>query len=111
MVAAEIMRTVSLLLAELNQTGIHANKAILYGSYANGKSSWASDIDVVVIAREFDPPCTPDRLEQLWILSGRTDSRLEPVACGEQEWLQDDSRAILEIARREGIEIPFQPLA
>jgi hypothetical protein len=34
-----------------------------------------------------------------------TDSRIEPIACGENEWEADDSRLILEIVRREGIVI------
>jgi hypothetical protein len=35
-------------------------------------------------------------------LAARTDSRIEPVAVGEQQYHQDDSSAIIEIARREG---------
>jgi hypothetical protein len=34
-----------------------------------------------------------------------TDSRIEPIACGEREWESNASRPILEIARREGIVI------
>jgi len=34
-----------------------------------------------------------------------TDSRIEPIACGEREWDADTSRPILEIARREGMVI------
>ena len=50
-------------------------------------------------------------VERLWILSARTDARFEPIACGEREWLEDDSRAVLEIARREGVSIPYLPRA
>ena len=38
----------------------------------------------------------------LWLLGILSDSRFERIPCGEKEWDTDDSRAILEIARREG---------
>jgi hypothetical protein len=34
--------------------------------------------------------------------AGRCDSRIEPVACGEEQGQADDSSAIIEIVRREG---------
>ena len=42
-------------------------------------------------------------MDNLWILTARTDCRIEPIPCGEREWVEDDSRAIIEIARREGV--------
>jgi len=41
-------------------------------------------------------------IDLLWRLAARIDSRIEPVACGEEQWLKDDSSAIIEIARRDG---------
>jgi hypothetical protein len=38
----------------------------------------------------------------LWRVAARTDSRIEPIPCGERQWVEDRSSAILEIARREG---------
>ena len=32
----------------------------------------------------------------------RTDSRIEPVAAGDRQFLEDDGNAIIEIARRDG---------
>jgi hypothetical protein len=34
-----------------------------------------------------------------------THGRVEPIACGERRWLEDRESPIVEIARREGIEI------
>jgi hypothetical protein len=31
-----------------------------------------------------------------------TDSRIEPIAVGERQWLEDDANPLIEIARREG---------
>jgi hypothetical protein len=44
----------------------------------------------------------------LWRLAARTDSRIEPVPCGEQQWQEDTSSAIVEIARREGERIALE---
>ncbi|MDY0270048.1 hypothetical protein [Trichloromonas sp.] len=38
----------------------------------------------------------------LWRLAARIDSRIEPIPCGSRQWREDDSSAIIEIARREG---------
>jgi hypothetical protein len=39
--------------------------------------------------------------------AARTDSRIEPVPVGQRQYEEDDSSAILEIARREGFVIPL----
>jgi len=38
----------------------------------------------------------------LWRIAARTDSRIEPIPVGERQYQEDDSSAIIEIARREG---------
>jgi hypothetical protein len=37
----------------------------------------------------------------------RTDSRIKPVAVGQHQFEEDDSSAVIETARREGIIVPF----
>jgi hypothetical protein len=44
----------------------------------------------------------------LWRLAARTDNRIEPIPCGERQWLEDDASAIIEIARREGETVTIQ---
>ena len=41
-------------------------------------------------------------MDLLWKLAAKTDSRIEPILCGEPQWDNDVSSAIIEIARREG---------
>jgi len=36
------------------------------------------------------------------ILTAKSNSRIEPIPCGERQWEEDSSSAIVEIARREG---------
>jgi hypothetical protein len=42
---------------------------------------------------------------KLWELRADTDSRIEPIPCGEREWEMETNRPIIEIARRQGIVI------
>ena len=85
------------------QAGIHARRAVLFGSHVKGTADEWSDIDLVVIAPELEPPADRRLVDKLWELRATTDSRVEPIPCGEQEWEADRSRPILEIARREGV--------
>ena len=100
-----IVEAVRNYLKVLPHYGVHAQRAILFGSYAVGGAQEWSDIDVVVLAPEFDAPYTVETVKRLWRATVKADNRIEPIACGVREWETDDSRPILEIARREGIEI------
>ncbi len=104
MVESTIIATIQKYLAALAETGIHASKAVLFGSFARGSADVWSDIDLVVIAPEFDGQKKLGLIETLW-QTRVIDSRIEPIPCGEKEWQVDQSRPILEIARREGLVI------
>lgn len=105
MVDRTVLSLVKKYLAALPDYGIHASRAILFGSHALDQPHPWSDIDLIVIAPEFDSEYTAQQVKQLWFATVTADSRIEPIPCGEQEWETDESRPILEIARREGIEI------
>jgi predicted nucleotidyltransferase len=89
-------------LAAVRRSGIRVSQAVLFGSYARGDARPDSDVDILVIAPEFDGPYDKSRIDLLWALRAQTDSRIEPVAVGERQWREDDASAIIEIARREG---------
>ena len=102
MVEDTIIATIKNYLASLPAFGIHACRAVLFGSYVRGKADKYSDIDLIVIAPEFDGSREISLVKALWRATV-TDSRIEPIPCGEREWETDGSRPILEIARREGV--------
>ncbi len=104
MVEETVIDKVKQYLGSLPALGIHANSAVLFGSFALGRADEYSDIDLIVIAPEFDGAREISLIKALWQATV-TDSRIEPIPCGEQEWETDGSRPILEIARREGIVI------
>ena len=87
------------------RAGIHARRAVLFGSHVRGTADQWSDIDLVVIAPELEPPTDNRLVDKLWELRATTDSRVEPIPCGEREWETDQTRPILEIARREGVSV------
>ena len=105
MVESEILTVIKRYLGALPDYGIHPRRAVLFGSFATGSAHEWSDVDLVVIAPEFDTSRDLELVKQLWIATEAADDRIEPIACGEREWETDDSRPILEIARREGIVI------
>lgn len=106
MVDRAIIATVKCYLAALPNIGIHARQAVLFGSFARGEADELSDIDLIVIAPEFDGLNEIKLVEDLWQATAFADNRIEPIPCGEREWETDQGRPILEIARREGVVIP-----
>jgi predicted nucleotidyltransferase len=103
MVEETVIAAVKRYLAGLPALGIHARQAVLFGSFARGRADEYSDIDLIVIAPEFDGSREISLVKKLWQATIVADNRIEPIPCGEREWETDGGRPILEIARREGI--------
>jgi predicted nucleotidyltransferase len=110
MVESEILNAVQSYLHVVRQADIRVSRAVLFGSHVRGEAHPDSDIDILVIAPEFDEPYNKKRVDLLWELRVESDSRIEPIPVGERQWQEDDISPIIEIARREGQEIPL-PLA
>ena len=88
----------------LNKAGFPIKKAYLFGSYARNEANENSDIDVLLVSGIFD---TDDDkiLAEPWSPKYRTDFRIEPIAIGEKRFFTDNESIILDIVRKEGIEI------
>ena len=83
MVEATIVKTVQNYLNIIRYAGIHVSRAILFGSHVRGDAHPDSDIDILVIAPEFDEPYDKHLVDLLWELRVRSDSRIEPIPVGE----------------------------
>ena len=105
MADSAIVKAVQDYLAALRRTGLQARGAVLFGSHARGDAHADSDIDVLVIAPEFDGVYDRAWIDMLWTLRATTDNRIEPLAVGERQWQEDDDSMSIEVARREGEEI------
>ncbi|AQQ69773.1 putative nucleotidyltransferase [Limihaloglobus sulfuriphilus] len=102
MVDQSIVNSIKNYMLQLGVLGIHPEKVILFGSFATGKANELSDIDLIVIAPEFDGNRQIQLIKKLWKATS-ADNRIEPIPCGKDEWENNHSRPILEIARNEGI--------
>jgi poly(A) polymerase Pap1 len=92
-------------LRNLAQRGIRARMGVIFGSYAVGHPHQWSDIDLVVVSPTFDGTFSRDAINSLWRVAARTDSRIEPIPCGERQWVEDAVTPIIEVARREGVQV------
>jgi predicted nucleotidyltransferase len=102
MVAEPIVRSIKRYLQAVSEQGIPVRYGVVFGSQVTGRADVWSDIDLLVVSPRFDSERQRGDINLLWRIAARTDSRIEPIAVGEQQYQQDDSSAIVEIARREG---------
>ena len=102
MVDRTITETVQNYLKAVQMEGIAVRFGIVFGSHATDRSNPLSDIDVLVVSPLFDALRNRRDVDLLWRLAARSDSRIEPIPCGERQWDEDSSSSIVEIARREG---------
>jgi predicted nucleotidyltransferase len=85
MVAESIDLTIRQYLAAARAAGIHVRRAVRFGSYARASAGRWSAIDLAVSAPELDRPADRGLADKLWESRVVTDSRIEPIACGERE--------------------------
>jgi uncharacterized protein len=98
----DVIKGVRHYLLALKERGITVSFGVIFGSQATGKAHKWSDIDLLVVSPRFDRRRNRRDIDLLWHVAIRTDTRIEPIACGEKQWERDDASAIIEIARREG---------
>ena len=92
-------------LNELLKLGIPVRYGILFGSQARKDTHRWSDIDLLIVSSRYDESCTREDINLLWRTAALTDNRIEPVPVGLKRWETDDESTIIEIARREGIQV------
>lgn len=85
--------------------GILPGMGVIFGSYASGHPGRWSDIDLLVVSPTFDGAYSREAVNCLWRVAARTDSRIEPIPCGQRQWIEDAATPIIEIARRQGIQV------
>lgn len=108
MVSPTILTVIRNYLQEIQKRGVRVSQAVLFGSYAKGKETPDSDIDLLIIGPDFDPSPDRDLVGELWRARADTDSRIEPIAVGSKCWEKDEGDLLIEVARREGI--PIAPI-
>lgn len=102
MLEKSVLSAIEKYLAALRQAGITVDQAVVFGSQASGRAHEWSDIDLLVVSPQFDAMKDRSLINMLWRLAARVDSRIEPIPCGSRQWIEDDSSAIIEVARQQG---------
>jgi len=92
---------------KLTESQISIEKAYLYGSYAKNSANNESDIDVMLISALFDKNYY-DQIGKIWVISKEFHEKIEPYMVGKNKFIHDDISPLLEIVRKEGIEIPLK---
>ena len=99
----QVINIIKKYIALLNASGIPVHKAFLYGSYRNDNATKDSDIDILVVSKAFEKN---DKLRaKAWTLTENIDVRIEPYTIGLQKFLTDEVSPLLQIIRKEGLEI------
>ena len=104
MAQSEITDIVKQYVEAVRMAGVPVSTAILFGSYAHNTAHADSDIDVFIVCPVFDEQ-NKASVDLLWELRATTDARIEPVACGQKQWEDDQQTWLMQIARQEGIVI------
>jgi predicted nucleotidyltransferase len=102
MLESTVLTSVKKYMTVLQGAGIDVEMAVVFGSQATGTAHKWSDIDLLVVSPQFDAMRDRSSANLLWRLAAQVDSRIEPIPCGSLQWREDDSSAIIEIARRQG---------
>ncbi len=83
----------------LESKGIRIHKLVLYGSYAQGKATEGSDIDVLVISDDFLGKSYWERIEILSDAIYEVFEPIEAVALTNEEW-EKGERAVVDYAKK-----------
>ncbi|MBN2594950.1 MAG: nucleotidyltransferase domain-containing protein [Sedimentisphaerales bacterium] len=87
----DVLEIISAFRNTLESKGIKADKIILFGSYATGQHRQDSDIDIIVISRDFENKSYWERID---ILSEAIYDIFEPIeatAFTPEEWQSRES--------------------
>lgn len=91
----EIEKIVKSFNNELIKKGIHAEQILLYGSYARGNATKYSDIDLVIISKDFEKMDPIDRLTLLSHAAWPVQACIEALGYTPQEIAERGKDSIL----------------
>ncbi|MDR4506850.1 MAG: nucleotidyltransferase domain-containing protein [Candidatus Brocadiaceae bacterium] len=103
LVTDEIMEKLKRFLRMVSQSGLHIERAIIFGSYAKGNAGTWSDIDIALVSKDFTGTRFYDR-QRLNRYLIKIDSRIEPHPFTTEDFTRDN--LFVDQIIKEGIEIP-----
>lgn len=97
----EIVKILSELLA---QKGIHVSKIVIFGSFAKGKLRKDSDIDLIVVSKDFRNKSIFERAEAVsgigWEIVNKTRMPFDILYYSDDEW--EKGNLIINAAKEQG---------
>jgi predicted nucleotidyltransferase len=99
-----VINHIKKLAEEIKQSGIHLNRAVLYGSYARNEQHVWSDIDVALVADEFTGIGFEDVKLFARSLVKRSELNIQPRTYNTRDFLSGQDPFVDEILKT-GIEI------
>ncbi|MCF6332201.1 MAG: nucleotidyltransferase domain-containing protein [Draconibacterium sp.] len=104
MAGKSIIELLQRYLQVLQEEGIIIEKAFLFGSYMWETETLESDIDLMLVSKQFDT--SNDLLfGKVWALTKKVNSKIEPYIVGASKFETDDVSPIIQIVKKEGFEI------
>ena len=107
MVNQSILKPIKKLIKALTENNIKTSKVILYGSYAEGRNTEYSDIDIAVISEDFGKDKTKEGMF-LFRLGSCIDPRLEPIPLTPRALQEDTWVPLIYEIKTKGMEIPIK---
>ena len=101
-VSDEILEKLKRFLSMVSASGLHIERAILFGSHAKGTGSTWSDIDVALVSKDFTGAGFYDR-KRVNPFIIKTDSRIEPHPFRPEDFTEENP-FVKEILKQ-GIEV------
>jgi len=91
----EIAGIIKRYISKLREMNIRVEHAMLYGSYAKGQAREDSDIDLIIVSRDFEGMNIRERLEILGIASARIMQPIQAKGYTPQEMESKEKDAFL----------------
>lgn len=109
MAKREIIKIKEILIKLLQERGIHIEKIVVFGSYAKGKESKDSDIDLIIVSKDFRNKDIFERVELTRGIHGKLiEEVMKPfdiMYYSDREW--KEGRSLIVNAAKEGGKIIY----
>lgn len=105
MVKREIVKINKILLTLLQERSLNINKIVIFGSYAKSKEGEYSDIDIIIVSKDFRDKDIFERVELTRGIHRELVNKImkpfDIIYCSDEEW-ENGNSIIINAAKEEG---------
>jgi len=103
-IPAKIIKTLDDYLRDVEKI-CHVDKAILFGSYANGNVKKRNDIDIVIFSKQITEDNRLEIMARLIASGGKFKRDIQPMAFPWEDYISEENDFIVNEIIKKGIEI------